>query len=355
LTAGEHPSISYVDPSTERAITTVLTRDSLIWSQIPVEGPPLSMAPDEWLSDQVVTEIYQTEYRSMVRLAILLVQDLPTAEDVVQDSFESVAHHRQRLRDPQMAMSYLRQAVVNRSRSVLRHRTVIEKNAPKPGPDEPSAESGALNLVERDEVVAALRRLPERQREALVLRYYGDFSEAEIAAAMGISRGAVKSHTARGMSALRQILERTDEIERDEAPSQMARESAVLATEVAPYVAAALGAYGPAVLSGEMGEVADAAIGAGRRMLQRIFGRRDGRDELPAVLAEVIEDPDDADYLAVLKLEIHRIVESDAAMQADIRAILRDVSPVVTVTQRVTAGRDVYIAGRDMTIARRPD
>jgi RNA polymerase sigma factor (sigma-70 family) len=71
----------------------------------------------------------------------------------------------------------------------------------------PSAEHGALVLLERSAVVAALRGLPERQREALVLRYYADLSEAEIAATMGISRGAVKSHTARGMSALRAALE----------------------------------------------------------------------------------------------------------------------------------------------------
>ena len=160
-----------------------------------------------WAADQVVTEIYLTEYKSLVRLAMLLVHDVPTAEEVVQDSFEAMHRAWQRLRDSQKALSYLRQAVVNRSRSVLRHRTVVDKNAPKPAPDEPSAESGAIALIERSEVVAALRMLPVRQREALVLRYYGDFSEAEIAAAMGISRGAVKSHTARGMSALKSILE----------------------------------------------------------------------------------------------------------------------------------------------------
>lgn len=160
-----------------------------------------------WAADQVVTEIYLTEYKSLVRLAMLLVHDLPTAEEVVQDSFEAMHRAWQRLRDSQKALSYLRQAVVNRSRSVLRHRTVVDKNAPKPTPDEPSAESGAIASIERAEVVAALRRLPVRQREALVLRYYGDFSEAEIATAMGISRGAVKSHTARGMSALKSILE----------------------------------------------------------------------------------------------------------------------------------------------------
>jgi RNA polymerase sigma factor (sigma-70 family) len=84
---------------------------------------------------------------------------------------------------------------------------VIDRNAPKPAPDEPSAEHGAMALLERTAVVAALRALPERQREAIVLRYYADLSEAQIAGAMGISRGAVKSHTARGMAALRTTLE----------------------------------------------------------------------------------------------------------------------------------------------------
>ena len=71
----------------------------------------------------------------------------------------------------------------------------------------PSAEHDAIALAERSAVVAALRTLPPRQREALVLRYYGDLSEAQIASTMGISTGAVKSHTARAMSALRSLLE----------------------------------------------------------------------------------------------------------------------------------------------------
>jgi RNA polymerase sigma-70 factor (sigma-E family) len=155
----------------------------------------------------VVTEIYHGEYKSLVRLAVLLVHDVPTAEEVVQDAFEAMHTAQRRLRDSEKALSYLRQAVVNKARSVLRHRTVVDKNAPKPAPDEPSAEHAAMALIERTAVVAALRALPERQREAIVLRYYADFSEADIAAAMGISRGAVKSHTARGMTALRSILE----------------------------------------------------------------------------------------------------------------------------------------------------
>lgn len=160
-----------------------------------------------WDAHQVVTEIYQAQYKSLVRLALLLVHDVPTAEEVVQDAFVAMHTASRRLRDTEKVLSYLRQAVVNRARSVLRHRTVVDKNAPKPAPDEPSAEHGALVAIERSEVITALRALPGRQREALVLRYYGDLSEAEIAAAMGISRGAVKSHTARAMSALRLILE----------------------------------------------------------------------------------------------------------------------------------------------------
>jgi RNA polymerase sigma-70 factor (sigma-E family) len=169
--------------------------------------PEVRPAPSVWDADRVVTEIYHGEYKSLVRLAVLLVHDVPTAEEVVQDAFEAMHTAWRRLRDSEKALSYLRQAVVNRSRSVLRHRTVVDKNAPKPAPDEPSAEQGAMALIERSLVVAALRTLPDRQREAIVLRYYADLSEADIAAAMGISRGAVKSHTARAMAALKSILE----------------------------------------------------------------------------------------------------------------------------------------------------
>ena len=160
-------------------------------------------------ADAAVTALYAAHYRSLVRLAVLLVHDVATAEEVVQDSFVALhAGGMHRLRDSEKALSYLRAAVVNRSRSVIRHRVVVDRNAPKPAPDMPSAEHGALTLLERSAVVAALRSLPDRQREVVVLRYYGDLSEAQIAAAMGITRGAVKSHTSRAMAALRSVLER---------------------------------------------------------------------------------------------------------------------------------------------------
>jgi RNA polymerase sigma-70 factor (sigma-E family) len=161
----------------------------------------------EWSADLAVIELYSMHYRALVRLAAMLVRDTPTAEEVVQDSFVAMHGGWQRLKDTDKALAYLRQAVVNRSRSVLRHRLVVEKNLQKAPPDMPSAEHGAFVLLERSAVIAALRDLPERQREAIVLRYYADLSEAEIAATMGISRGAVKSHTSRGMAALRAALE----------------------------------------------------------------------------------------------------------------------------------------------------
>jgi RNA polymerase sigma-70 factor (sigma-E family) len=168
----------------------------------------LGSVPADWDAGRAVTELYAAHYRSLVRIAALLVRDVATAEEVVQESFVAMHGGWRRLRDSDKALSYLRQSVVNRSRSVLRHRAVVDRNAPGVLPDMPSAEQGAIALLERSAVVAALRALPPRQRQALVLRYYGDLSEAQIASAMGISKGAVKSHTARAMSSMRAVLER---------------------------------------------------------------------------------------------------------------------------------------------------
>ena len=162
-----------------------------------------------WDADEAITQIYAAHYRSLVRLASLLLRDVGASEEVVQDSFIAMHGAWRRLRDPDRALAYLRQSVVNRSRSVLRHRTVELRHAPAPMPDAASAEHGAMGSLEHQEVIVALRRLPERQREVLVLRYYADLSEADIADAIGISRGAVKSHASRGMAALRTTLEKT--------------------------------------------------------------------------------------------------------------------------------------------------
>jgi RNA polymerase sigma-70 factor (sigma-E family) len=178
-------------------------------TEIRVADAALGSVPAGRDAEQAVTAMYSTHYRSLVRLAALLVGDAATAEEIVQDSFIAMyGAWRRRLQDNEKALSYLRQSVVNRSRSVLRHRVVVDKNAPKPAPDLSSAEQGALTSPERSAVVSALRSLPPRQREALVLRYHGDLSEAQIASAMGISRGAVKSHTARAIASLRAVLEK---------------------------------------------------------------------------------------------------------------------------------------------------
>ena len=164
-----------------------------------------------WNADQAVTALYAAHYRSLVRLSTLLLRDVPAAEEVVQDAFVAMHGSWRRLRDEDKALAYVRQAVVNRSRSALRRRRTAEQYAPAPLPAPVSAEHRALDLLEHQQVVVALRRLPAGQREALVLRYYADLSEPEIAAAMGVSRGAVKSHTARGMAALRSALDPADD------------------------------------------------------------------------------------------------------------------------------------------------
>ena len=122
-------------------------------------------------ADEAIVELYRTHYAGLVRLSALLLGDAGAAEEIVQDAFVAVHGSWNRLRDPDRALGYLRQAVVNRSRSNLRHRTVVAKYQPAPPPDVPSAETYAVAASERAEVLAALRALPRRQRETLVLRY----------------------------------------------------------------------------------------------------------------------------------------------------------------------------------------
>lgn len=160
-------------------------------------------------ADAAVERLYAEQWVSMVRLSYLLVHDQGRAEEIVQDSLVAVHQRWHRLADPASAAAYLRQAVVNRSRSALRHRGVVERFLARqaPPPDAPPADDAALATDRRETVLAALRRLPRRQREVIVLRYYLDLSEAEIARTLGVTRGAVKSHASRGSAALRSMLE----------------------------------------------------------------------------------------------------------------------------------------------------
>ena len=171
---------------------------------MPISSRELSSG---WDADRGVEELYATHYRSLVRLSVLLVGDRETAEDLVQDCFVVMHGRWHRLREPERALAYLRQAVVNRSRSALRRRGVQARH-PVPVPeDRPGADAEAIAAERRTQVLGALFALPTRQREVLALRYYLDLSEAQIADALGISRGTVKSHASRGAAALRHLLE----------------------------------------------------------------------------------------------------------------------------------------------------
>jgi RNA polymerase sigma-70 factor (sigma-E family) len=192
-------------------VTDALAAASWDGDRVLDPGPAATNSAEDsraWTADDAVSLMFAAHYRSLVRLAVLLMHDAAAAEDVTQDAYVALHSHWRRLRDADKALAYLRATVLNRARSALRRRSVVTRYlaaAPPPG-TEPSAEAGALELVEHAAVLAVIRRLPVRQREAIVLRYYADLSEAQIADAMGISRGAVKSHTARGMAALREKL-----------------------------------------------------------------------------------------------------------------------------------------------------
>ena len=165
------------------------------------------MTVARWDADTAVEQLYATHYRRLVRLSVLLVRDLETAEEVVQDSFVAMHGAWRTLREPEKALAYLRQTVVNRSRSVLRHRGVQARYVPPVVRDHPGADEDAIVSERRSAVLDAMRSLPDRQREVLALRYYLDLSEADIASTLGISRGAVKSHASRGVAALRSLME----------------------------------------------------------------------------------------------------------------------------------------------------
>ncbi|WP_459643868.1 SigE family RNA polymerase sigma factor [Kineococcus sp. NUM-3379] len=168
--------------------------------------PPQQDDPRTWDADDAVTALYTAHWRRLVGLAALLLHDRGSAEEVVQDAFVALHGRWRRLEDPDAALAYLRQIVVNRARDVLRHREVADRRRPLPDPEPEGPEELAVRSEQHRHVLAALGGLPLRQREVLVLRYSADLSEADIAAALGISRGAVKTHASRGVAALRTAL-----------------------------------------------------------------------------------------------------------------------------------------------------
>lgn len=157
--------------------------------------------------DEVLGRVFRERYESLVGLARLLLDDRGQAEEVVQEAFARTYDGWSRVRDRDDPLPYVRRAVVNLARGGLRRRITARRHVLTPLPDAPSAEAGALAHESRREVIEALRCLPRRQRECVVLRFYLDCSTAETAAALGVSEGAVKTHLHRALGALAKQLE----------------------------------------------------------------------------------------------------------------------------------------------------
>jgi RNA polymerase sigma-70 factor (sigma-E family) len=149
--------------------------------------------------DAILADLHRDHYRALVRMACLLVDDVGSGEEVVQDAFVRVYRSLARVDDP---LRYLRTAVMNGARSGLRRRRAARRYVAPVDVSGPGADEVVVARSEHSEVVVALQALPRRQRECLVLRYYAELSESEIASTLGISAGSVKSHSHRGMAAL---------------------------------------------------------------------------------------------------------------------------------------------------------
>ena len=154
-----------------------------------------------------VTELFHVHYRRLVGLAVLLVDDRETAEDVVQDAFEGLYRRWRRLRDPHTATAYLNRSVVNGSRSRLRRRATARAHLLPEAGQSPSAEMTGVAHNAEHALTDAVLALPRRQREVVVLRYYLDLTEEQIAEWLGVSRGSVKQHAHRATTTLHERME----------------------------------------------------------------------------------------------------------------------------------------------------
>ncbi|CAL9573600.1 sigma-70 family RNA polymerase sigma factor [Streptomyces sp. enrichment culture] len=174
-----------------------------------VRGQPPAQAADpaDREREAGVARLFEAHYSSMLRLAVLLGADDP--ENVVAEAFYQLYRKWRRLKDVGAAEACLRSTVCDLTRTRVRHLQVVRRVVPQAPPDDTvaSAENTALLRDDQRVLIDALRRLPTRQREALVLRHWLGLKESEIAAAMGITRGSVKTHTSRGIAALTQAME----------------------------------------------------------------------------------------------------------------------------------------------------
>jgi len=182
---------------------------------VPLEGRlvsvPLTMDGDDGEAPRAtIVDLYAAHYRPLLKLASLLLDERATCEEVVQDAFLAVIRRGLDDVDGSKTPAYLRSAVLNGARSHLRRRVVRDRVRPlRPVPSGTvgSPEAQAEQHDDERAVLESLKRLPVRQREVLVLRYWMELSEAEIADALGISAGSVKTHAHRGLHALATILE----------------------------------------------------------------------------------------------------------------------------------------------------
>ncbi|MFD8574065.1 SigE family RNA polymerase sigma factor [Streptomyces sp. CH8.1] len=189
--------------------TVETVADAVVTDAVVAEAAVTDAAADVVAGTTVdhLTATYQAHYRSLLGLAALLLDDTASCEDVVQEAFIRVHSARNRVRDREKTLAYLRQTVVNLSRSALRRRILGLKLLSKPMPDMASAEEGAYDQLERDDLIKAMRGLQRRQREVLVLRYFADMTESQVAETLGISLGSVKAYGSRGIAALRVAME----------------------------------------------------------------------------------------------------------------------------------------------------
>ena len=171
-----------------------------------VQVPVLSAAADEATVDELVARLFADEGASLVRLARFFVDDRTAAEDLVQEAFIRFTRSAHRLRTAAAAPAYLRSIVLNLARDHNRRGLVSLRHHLPESEDAASAEDELFASEERREVVAALRDLPLRQRDALVLRYFLDLGVDGIAATMQISRNSVKTHLQRGLATLERTL-----------------------------------------------------------------------------------------------------------------------------------------------------
>jgi RNA polymerase sigma-70 factor (sigma-E family) len=165
----------------------------------PARQPP---PPAAQSAGDLVDVLFRAHALTLIRMAVLLVGDQDSAEDVVQEAFLGLFRSMPRLRDPEKALPYLRASVLNGCRSVLRARARARLRRVQHDPPIWSAESAALSRDDRRAVLAAAARLPRRQREVLALRYYLDLTDHEIAEVLRVSRGTVSSTASRALAAL---------------------------------------------------------------------------------------------------------------------------------------------------------